>query len=358
MQHEAPENVIPPTLWPRLPDNYNRRQYALLSQAVLAELSELDRYHSQPLANQKALDILKAVTPSAGMTRLTLTENISDKHTDLRQNQRAVEDIARVLVWCWTMVDLRSNLTTPDEPSWGNDQSLQEAVTCVFQQLRDSSNTYPSREVDQDLSAAMLEHYQNVRIKWTSVITEHLQLTMGKDSITLSVFEHKIWVKNQLEGTAGDRCPLPRDILEELMLTFVLLFPNDTETEELLTRCGRETSILALGYCGHDRLLKLGRYKYWRARIAALDELLNGPQRGFRQVWRLGKGKENLMNVIIFWMSGVAVLILTVVSSVCGIWSLRVAHHQVEQADAAYKLAVAQACADPNVSDKLAEYCR
>ncbi|KAH6693666.1 hypothetical protein F5X68DRAFT_248042 [Plectosphaerella plurivora] len=330
--------------------------YERLSERVSTELSTLEKKYPKYLPKNSAFDILAFLQPSAITTRRALTEAITTSRRELLHCPGAVEDIASVIVWCWTMVvvNLQSKSVSAS-PGWDYDEPLQDAVATAFRQLATSSEGYSPREVDPDLSAASLKHHQNVRIEWTTVITEHLQLTRRGDSISLSVFEHKIWVRNQLNA-GPDRCAVPAEVLEELMMTLNLLFPiGDPPTEKLLRRHERETSILSVGYCRRDRPRDLRWYKYWRGRLSALDDLLNGPQRGFRNVWRLGRRKENMMNVFVFWTSGVVVLVPTIV---CGIWSLVVSREGYNLAVKAYDLAVAQACADPDVRENLPQYCK
>lgn len=362
MAHQQPSTAgqdIQGVLWPGLRPILNQAgYYEGLSKSVSTELSTLEAKYPECLPKGSAFEIIASLEPSAVTTRRALVEAITASRGELRQCSGAVEDIVSVIVWCWTMVvvNLQGNSVSAS-PGWGYDEPLQDAAASAFRQLATSSEGFAPRGVDPDLSAATLGKYQNVRIEWTTIITEHLQLTLRGDSIRLSVFEHKIWVKNQLDA-GPKQCAVPTEVLEELMMTLNILFPiSDSPTEKLLRRQGRETSILSLGYCGRDRPRDLRWYKYWRGRLSALDDLLNGPQRGFRNAWRPSRRRENLTNVIVFWMSGVAVLVLTIVSSVCGIWSLVVSREGYNLAVDAYNLAVAQACADPDVRENLPQYC-
>jgi len=159
--------------------------------------------------------------------------------------------------------------------------------------------------------------------------------------------------------------PIPLDVAEELMDTFNLLFPQfEPPTKTLLKSLDMNESFLALGSCERDRFLHWNHYTYWRKNILNLSQVLNEAPQGARQLLRVdNRDKHSLLNVVLFWVSGM-VAILTIVSTVCGAWAIRLAIQaldvSVESRDISLKgveVAVAQLCADEEVARKLAQYC-
>ncbi|KAH7350041.1 hypothetical protein B0T11DRAFT_137303 [Plectosphaerella cucumerina] len=299
------------------------------------------------------LHLLKEIEPTPAMTFDDLTKEIVKVYQAEQPGEelasKVIHDIVRRLVRCWTMTTLHlGSSRSRSAVRWEGKQTLESVIEAQLEPLEKASEACAPRSLDKDLTAVNLVKYQDVRIRWSFDITEHLNLTSENGVYTLFVFEHKIWVKNNREWP--DRCPVPQDVLDELMLTLNVLFPNsDPRTMRLLKSFDKARSH-DMGNCGVEKTYNLGDFRYWRARMAELDILLNAQQRGFRQVYRLDKNKQNLMGVVLFWVSGVAVLVLTIIGSVSGIMSLQVSQ-------AAYRLAVAQACADADVKDGLPQYC-
>ncbi|KAH6691749.1 hypothetical protein F5X68DRAFT_229593 [Plectosphaerella plurivora] len=234
------------------------------------------------------------------------------------------------------------------------DTQLKSAVTTrLAQRLGSTRNDYSGR-LDSELTASSLVRYHDVKIVWTSILEDHLSFDRNKR--ILKIFEHKIWARNYLRDT--ERSVVPADVLQEVIRTLNLLFPSFKEsTKSLLEAHGRLETIYGLGYCGHRGSLELADYKYWRAELEELQNLLNEQPRGLKQFWRPDREGRNLMVLALFWISGVMVFILTVVSSVFGAMSVAYARVQIRQANDAFDLAVAQACADPDIGKNLPQYC-
>lgn len=143
------------------------------------------------------------------------------------------------------------------------------------------------------------------------------------------------------------------------MATYNLLFPMfDRATESLLERDGMIESFYSLGTCGKLPSLNWGEYKYWRKALHQLTEVLNEPSRGVRQLWRTSKKNPNLMDVALFWLLGVMVAVLTIVSSACGVLSVKYAIESRDIGLRQLELAVAQLCADVETAGKLPQYCK
>ena len=66
---------------------------------------------------------------------------------------------------------------------------------------------------------------------------------------------------------------------------------------------------------------------------------------------------RNLLHLALFWISGVMVAVLTIVSSVCGVLSVKYAIEQRDLALAQFRLALAAGCADDRLAAKMPEFC-
>ncbi|KAH6694064.1 hypothetical protein F5X68DRAFT_248671 [Plectosphaerella plurivora] len=347
------ETLLVEALWPdEKPGSQQNEDFAsemVKTMGVLSSHLQPWPIHMQPAG----LHLLKEIEPSPSMT----FDDLSKKIVEIYQAEqpgatlasKVIQDVVRRLVRCWTMTTIhlgssRSRLAV----RWEGTQTLESVIEAQLDPLEKASEACTPRSLDKDLTAVNLVKYQDVHIRWSFDMTDHLKLTTENGTYTLVVFEHKIWVKNNRDWP--DRCPVPQDVLDELMLTLNVLFPNTDHKTRRLLKGFAKVQIQDLGNCGVAKTYNLGDFRYWRARMAELDILLNAQQRGFRQVYRLDKNKQNLMGVVLFWVSGVAVLVLTIIGSVSGIMSLQVSQ-------AAYRLAVAQACADADVKDGLPQYC-
>jgi hypothetical protein len=117
-------------------------------------------------------------------------------------------------------------------------------------------------------------------------------------------------------------------------------------------------SFYQLGTCERDRTLDWSRYTYWHREIEALVKEIDKPPSGLRQFYSAGRGNRNLMNLAIFWLSGVAVLCLAIVASACAIVSVVYTKKALHLADLQLHLSLLQACNDPGItSTGLLEFC-
>jgi hypothetical protein len=76
-----------------------------------------------------------------------------------------------------------------------------------------------------------------------------------------------------------------------------------------------------------------------------------------QQLWQPDKEQRNLLNLALFWLSGVMVLILTIVSSVCGVLSVRLAQEQRDLAADQVYVALLAACTSSEVAEQMLAYC-
>ncbi|KAK4184603.1 hypothetical protein QBC35DRAFT_391316 [Podospora australis] len=264
-------------------------------------------------------------------------------------------------------------LTGAQSPVWLDHEPITATTQRFFSEKATASQSVSDLPptIDASLTAARLVADYGIQMVRTSNLAEHLTINnWNPKRRVLRVFEHKVWVLNHM--LSPETSPLPSDVLEELMRTFHLLFPTmDDATDLLLRKHGMADSVYALGLCGKDRSLSWSNYQYWLKDILNLNSVLSEAPQGARQLLRVdNKDKNSLLNVVLFWVSGM-VAFLTIVSTVCGAWAISLAIESkdisVKSLDVSIKsmdisikgleLAIAQACADPEIAPKLTQYC-
>jgi hypothetical protein len=253
----------------------------------------------------------------------------------------------------WTMLDIRIDDFEPDTLTWHANTTINETIRQYFQTKLGHLQEYQGA-IDGSLTAASLVADRGARIVWTNNILEHL--SWNRQDRKLKVFEHKIWVRNHLRYQ--ETSPIRGEVLEELLLTLNLLFPTvDSPTETLLAKDGMLESFYGLGYCGRGRTLDWSKYRYWRPEIQALVAELDQPPPGLKQFYHAGRENRNLLNLTLFWLSGVAVVFLTVVASVCSIMSVIYSRESRDLAALQLQLSLLQTCNDTGPNDQLLEFC-
>jgi hypothetical protein len=90
-----------------------------------------------------------------------------------------------------------------------------------------------------------------------------------------------------------------------------------------------------------------------------LIELMRGePHRSFwRSLVRPDKKRRNMVELAGFWIAGVLVAIVTIVSCVCGVLALKYALEQRDIGQAQLDLERATACSDPATAARLPKFC-
>lgn len=270
--------------------------------------------------------------------------------------QHALQTIARL----WTMLDIQIEVPRYQPPGllvWLPDEPITALTERFFaEKARREQFLALSGNIDRDLTAARLVSDHGVRLLWTSNIAEHLSVNWSSKRIILKIFEYKAWAHRHL--TSPETSPIPIDVLNELMGTYNLLFPMfDDATDSLLAKDSMIESFYSLGTRGNVPSKNWSDYKYWRKALFQLSEVLNEPPHGVRQFWRTSRKDPNLLNVVLFWISGVMVAILTIVSSVCGVMSVQYAVESRDIGLRQLELAIAQACADTELARRLPQYC-
>jgi hypothetical protein len=278
-----------------------------------------------------------------------------DASTDAAQHALGI--IARV----WTMLDIRISPSRyqPLEPlTWLESESIYHVTQRFFTHKAQSqlALVLPGT-IDPDLTAARLVKNHGFRILWTSNLAEHLTINWTAKRRRLKVFEHKFWAYRHL--THPESSPIPRQVLQELLATYNLLFPMfSKEAKSLLKENDMAKSFYSLpGTCGRTASRNWSDYSYWRLELHNLTQVLDEPPQGMQQLWRTRRKDPNILNIVLFWISGVTVAILSIVASVCGLLSVQYAIESRDIARSQFELELAQACADDTLRGKLANHC-
>jgi len=273
----------------------------------------------------------------------------------------APQHVLQTITRLWTMLDVQIEVPRYEPPGplvWLPDEPITALTERLFAEKARREQLELSGTIDRDLTAARLVSDHGVRLLWTSNLAEHLSINLTNKRIVVKIFEYKSWAHQHL--TSPYTSPIPIDVLNELMGTYNLLFPMfDDATHSLLARDGMVESFYSLGTRGKVPSKNWSDYKYWRKALFQLSEVLNEPPHGLRQFWRTTSRKDpNLLNVVLFWISGVMVAILTIVSSVCGVLSIQYAVESRDIGLRQLELAIAQVCADIEIAGKLPQYCQ
>lgn len=347
--------------WPALiaTDSYRIQGDETFLHHVSSAIANLEEHLGLPASNIKLA--ISDVVPCKDSPRSHVTSLISCRcsaSTKVRDDapQHALQTIARL----WTMLDIQIEVPRYQPPGllvWLPEEPITALTERFFaekarrQQFRDLPGS-----IDRDLTVARLVSNHGVRLLWTSNIAEHLFINWSSKGTILKIFEYKLWSHRHL--TNPETTPIPIDVLNELMGTYNLLFPMfDDATDSLLAKHGMVESFYSLGTRGNVPSKNWSDYKYWRKALFRLSEVLNEPPYGIRQFWRTSQKDPNLLNIVLFWISGVMVAILTIVSSVCGVMSVQYAIESRDIGLRQLELAIAQACADTELARRLPQYC-
>jgi hypothetical protein len=163
---------------------------------------------------------------------------------------------------------------------------------------------------DPTFTATYLVNTCGVRLQWTDDILAHLNFDLKR--LTLTVYRHKACILGHLDNLQD--CPLPRDVLEEILDTMDLLFPPDMATKHLLLKEGQQ-SMYTLGCHRSSRVLDVGHYQYFGEALEYLVEAFDKAPRTWRQ---LALDRRNKLEWSAFWVT-IMVAVLTVVSIPCNI---------------------------------------
>jgi hypothetical protein len=202
--------------------------------------------------------------------------------------------------------------TTESSPiDWDLDISLEQLLkNQIVSPSMTPRQEDPSR-FDAGFTVAYLVNTCGMRLQWSDDIASHLNFDQRR--LVLTVYRHKACLISHLESS--QYCPIPKEVLEELLKTLELLFPfGDDATKRLLSREGQQ-SLYTLGTYGTDDDLDLSHYKYFGAKLGRLMLSFDGTSRTWKQ---LAFDRRNKLEWSAFWVT-VMVALLTVISIPCNI---------------------------------------
>lgn len=193
---------------------------------------------------------------------------------------------------------------------WAQDVSLNELFRRRFGRCVQTHGQKESARLHHAFTGVYLVNTCGMRLRWTDDIAAHLVFDPRRNKLT--IYRHKACLNSHLMKQQD--CPIPRDVLEEVLDTLDLLFPPfDVATQHLLDKEGQQ-SLYTLGCRRSNRSLDLGYYQYFGEKLEYLAEAFDSPR-----TWRqLALDRRNKLEWSAFWVT-VMVAILTVISIPCNI---------------------------------------
>ncbi|KAI5465112.1 hypothetical protein BGZ63DRAFT_169926 [Mariannaea sp. PMI_226] len=376
------------TLWPEVPKNdFSEKVYSRYIDHLKSELSILETLPDCFAATDQAeeLEILGIVKQTTATPQYQVLEKVGARYGFQPSNQQgqtrcqaSVELAARI----WLTVNIDSfkfaaasqAIPLPARTGW-DDRQMSLRMLVLNQFPTSTAGQQPSEQIPSSLNMMELCSRSKYSVRWTHNLSEHLTITEERGSNVILVYEHLICLLNHRRYPEDSG--LPREIVEEAIDTFVLLFPlSSPKVKRFLRREERE--FYALGYDGRGqkRQLQLDHYRYWRKSIVQMIAIMARPPRGWRQAI-LDKERRNFEQVVTIWVGAFATII-TVVALVFGILStllaleanklaaeanslanesLKLGREANKLARDAYELDRRQACLGHNATEDLPEFC-
>ena len=333
--------------------NAQEKSYDSFLEYVGHQLSNLYIHQSKFAAQDfdPTADLIQTLLQNRDKNRSEIVELI--QRVFLNVDEEAIIRSAELTLRLWLTVNIHSTGTAigpiqADDTSvdWPAETSLNALLHNQFPKSRHKypvSHSQQGALIDRDLTVAYLFNVCDIRLHWTNNLIDHLSLDRKRRVLT--IYRHKICLVNH--ARTPETTILPLDLLQETIDTLNLLFPiSDGRTKALLIGEGDSEPLFELGNCGRNMRFDLAHYDHWRDRLEALIDVFNEPPRHWRQ---LMSDRRNKLNFATFWVA-VLVLVLTIVSMICGVMSNV---YTVKQ----YNLAVAQACSLPDAASILPFYC-
>ncbi|ETS77778.1 hypothetical protein PFICI_09840 [Pestalotiopsis fici W106-1] len=232
---------------------------------------------------------------------------------------------------------------------WDGNESISTVVSNAFPSNWNSSDI---GVIEQKLTLEYLSSFYGFKIFFIDNLVDHLTIQRTADENWLLIYQHKIFLKNELRFGSL----LPQSLVEEALDTLNLLLPYDDEkTAKFLRRQSME-DFHSLGPCNRSRKTDLSEYKYFQARIAHLCAVIKDePPIGIQQLMPGWRG-SNLREFLNFWIA-VFVGVLTIFSIAFGITALVYAKWAYDVALLQYQLSLAQACSEPDAVKTLPGFC-
>jgi len=338
--------------WPKIPINeFSTKASQRFADYVNSELSILETQSGRFVVTDRAevINVVKFLREKRARTLGDILDNLGT-HQIVQNpglNRRAeihalVELGARI--WLTINVDTlglaaASQKFPPIETlRWNEATSLQSLVRSRFNHETTIPGLGEAGMIPSHLNIAELCSKYRYRVSWSDSLLEHLTIRDEGGVKEIVFYEHLFCLKYQLEY--ADESPFPKDVIEEAIDTFNLLFPMTTpmgkDTRRFLRKENRNFYIL--GPCGRERrYLEFSNYKHWRYNIQQLVDIIAGPAPGWRQVL-LDRDARNFEKVMTIWI-GITATILALITIVFGILALCLALKANDLTRKALKLA-------------------
>ena len=269
------------------------------------------------------------------------------------QYSRLLEFAARI----WTTLAIRINSqeisSLPNDFEWADDTSLRSLALLKFPKYHPPPGTSQSLEsiiLDRHLTASRLRQICRIDVQWTHNLADHLAYDVANDRVY--IYPHKACLVGHLENieTSHDAQFTIDADLRETIRTLDLLLPWTPATNQFLKDQGLSYSQFHYGNSKYwSEAVDLSEFRYWRYRLTQLQTIFNRPPMTLQAMWF---DRRRPLQWMAFWMAGI-VLILTVLF---GLISSYAALKQVDLAQKAYDLDLAQACSPSTLSQKFCTY--
>ncbi|KAI9886512.1 MAG: hypothetical protein M1823_001692 [Watsoniomyces obsoletus] len=275
-----------------------------------------------------------ATIPSCAVNEICLlVSNLSDQTDNMRPAIRLAlrnltpfsqyQDIelnhsVDLVLRLWLMLNVRDrsfrSLNSDTPPlEWDDKQSLKDFVASQFPKPKTTSHNYLPR-LGRDFTAVKMARLSGITIKWTSCLADHLNFDHWHRS--LKVYPYKRCLLDHLHRS--DRCPIPKNILEETLLTLDLLFPYwDGHTQLFLKKEDHDFS--QYGPYNDPLGVDLDDFAVWRYRLLRLYDVYNSPPVGWRQMWY---DRRNVLQWYTFWLAAFIALLTVVFGTISSVTSV------------------------------------
>lgn len=327
--------------------DFNENNYAALLEYFESELTTQQRHMSMFAAESldSTVDLLEHLIENCDKPQSEVIDAISESYKDFDRAkiQRSLELAIRL----WLNLHVQSSsiavgpIPNTRTIEWPNTSSLHQLVDEQFP-FPDAPKPSENFRISPSFTMTYLIDVCGLTVSWTNNLADHLLLDRKRRVVT--VFQHKICILNHMHSTSTI---FPANLLEETIDTFNLLFPfgEDSRTKDFLL--SQRRPFYHLGMCGRSRQLDFSNYGYWRERLADLYSVFNEPPQNLRQVVR------DRRNMVLWTNSMVAVLAM-----ILGLFGIIFGSVSMVYSVKQYNLGLAQVCADPDLAEKLPQYCR
>lgn len=285
---------------------------------VIDQLNRV-RHHSQLFAAQTWDDMFVIRAELCQNSAVPCEKIIEDLQTsfpgsDTIKIRRSVELFIRI----WATANVHSSelyvgpISEGDTPiDWPMDISLEQVFRNTFGGRIQVSRRKDKSKFDPATTIAYLVNTCGMRLAWTDDMASHLKFDIKH--LELTVYRHKACLISHLDGAAN--CPIPREVMEEILDTMDLLLPPwDDATNQLLHKEGQQ-SIYTLGCRKGRPELDAARYQYFGDQLEYIFDAFDRTPRTWKQ---LALDRRNKLEWSAFWVT-VMVAVLTLVSIPCNI---------------------------------------